>query len=396
MPTVSYVHSDNAAPLRSQPIPGQRELGRVVSQALAAFGHTTASNSDNAPANSPDNRADNRLQHILNVLPAGVILLSARGVVSEANPVATRMLGQPLLGQLWLDVITRCFAPRSDDGLEVSLKDGRRVKLEISPLSPEPGQLIVLTDLTQTRQLQSRLAHLQRLSTLGKMMATLAHQIRTPLSSAMLYAENLGSSKLNAASQQQFQQKLLARLHDLEQQVNDMLLFARAGTAQAVQPFTLQSLLNEINAVSEALLQQHQAQLTISTRCQDVYLLGNISSLAGAVNNLVQNSIQALKNGAHIHISVQQQAGALHFTVTDNGPGIAADVQPYIFEPFFSRRQQGSGLGLAVVQAVVNSHQGEVHYVQRPDCGACFSITLPIHFSDANIQQANSPDRGIE
>ncbi len=340
--------------------------------------------------------ADHRLQHIINVLPAGVVLLSGRGIVSEANPVATTMLGQPLLGQPWLEVINRCFAPRSDDGLEVSLKDGRRVKLEISPLSPEPGQLIVLTDLTQTRQLQSRLAHLQRLSTLGKMMATLAHQIRTPLSSAMLYAENLASSKLTPVSQQQFQQKLLARLHDLEQQVNDMLLFARAGTAQAVQPFTLQSLLNEVTAAAEALLQQHQAQLTISTRCQDVYLLGNLSSLAGAINNLIQNSIQAMKGGAHIHISAQQQGTNLQLTITDNGPGIAADLQPHIFEPFFSRQPQGSGLGLAVVQAVVNSHQGNVQYLQRPDCGACFVINLPIHFSEPNNPQANSLSRGIE
>ncbi|SNY56067.1 two-component system, sensor histidine kinase FlrB [Arsukibacterium tuosuense] len=365
MPGVSHFTLSNSQPALSQSAFCQQDLSSMVSQALAGLNSV----------------ADNRLQHIINVLPAGVVLLSARGIVSEANPVATTMLGQPLLGQPWLEVINRCFAPRSDDGLEVSLKDGRRIKLEISPLSPEPGQLIVLTDLTQTRQLQSRLAHLQRLSTLGKMMATLAHQIRTPLSSAMLYAENLGSSKLTPSSQQQFQQKLLARLHDLEQQVNDMLLFARAGTAQAVQPFTLQTLLNEVDAVAEALLQQHQAQLTISTRCQDLYLLGNLSSLAGAVNNLIQNSIQAVSSGSHIHISARQEGTSLQLTVSDNGPGIAADLHPHIFEPFFSRRQHGSGLGLAVVQAVVNSHQGNVQYVQRPDCGACFVINLPIHFS---------------
>lgn len=380
MPSVSHFSSDSSQPVRSQLKLCQQELSSMVSQALAGFNSV----------------ADNRLQHIINVLPAGVVLLSARGIVSEANPVATTMLGQPLLGQPWLEVINRCFAPRSDDGLEVSLKDGRRIKLEISPLSPEPGQLIVLTDLTQTRQLQSRLAHLQRLSTLGKMMATLAHQIRTPLSSAMLYAENLGSSKLTPSSQQQFQQKLLARLHDLELQVNDMLLFARAGTAQAVQPFTLQSLLNEVNAAAEALLEQHHAQLTISTRCQNVYLLGNLSSLAGAVNNLIQNSIQAMSSDAHIHISVQQEGSSLQFTVTDNGPGIATDLQPHIFEPFFSRRQHGSGLGLAVVQAVVNSHQGNVHYLQRPDSGACFVINLPIHFSESTTQSANSLSRGVK
>ncbi|HAW93127.1 MULTISPECIES: sensor histidine kinase [unclassified Arsukibacterium] len=382
MPDASLVTStcslqpDSRHLLRS-PLRGPQEISHLVSQALADSG-----------------AADNRLQHILNVLPSGVILLSARGIVSEANPVATTMLGQPLLGQKWLEVINRCFAPRRDDGLEVSLKDGRRIKLEISPLSPEPGQLIVLTDLTQTRQLQSRLAHLQRLSTLGKMMATLAHQIRTPLSSAMLYAENLGSSKLNPAAAQQFQQKLLARLHDLEQQVNDMLLFARSGTAQAVQPFTLQRLLSEVNTASEVMLQQHNAQLTISTRAQDTYLLGNLSSLTGAFNNLIQNSVQAINEGAHIHISAKTQGNGLQFIINDNGPGIAADLQPHIFEPFFSRRQHGSGLGLAVVQAVVNSHQGDVRYEQRPDCGACFIIELPIHFSDTTSQQVPPHSRG--
>tara|TARA_R110002126_G_scaffold10245_60_gene46683 strand:- start:2592 stop:3728 length:1137 start_codon:yes stop_codon:yes gene_type:complete len=364
MPNVSHLSSVAAAP----------QLRSVVNQALTAY----------------DTDTDNRLQHILNVLPAGVVLLTARGMVSEANPVAVSMLGQPLLGHSWLEVINRCFAPRSDDGLEVSLKDGRRLKLEISPLTPEPGQLIVLTDLTQTRQLQSRLAHLQRLSTLGKMMATLAHQIRTPLSSAMLYAENLGSAKLNPASQQQFQQKLLARLHDLEQQVNDMLLFARSGTAQAVQPFTLQSLLNEINAGAETSLLQQQAQLTISTDCPHVYMLGNLSSIAGAINNLIQNSLQAVCNGAHIHISVRQLNNDLHFTVTDNGPGISKELQPHIFEPFFSQRQHGSGLGLAVVQAVVNSHQGTVHYAARPDCGACFVITLPLHSAHGKAPDADT------
>ena len=133
---------------------------------------------------------DGRWVLVGNYLPGNLVVLDARGLVQQANPVAVTMLGEPLTGQRWLDVITRSFRPRSDDGMEVSLKDGRRVKLEISALLSktaytQPGQLIMLTDLTQTRQLQNRLSHLQRLSALGKMMASLAHQIRTPLSSAM-------------------------------------------------------------------------------------------------------------------------------------------------------------------------------------------------------------------
>ena len=67
-----------------------------------------------------------RLQHLVNNLPTGIVVLDKRGYVAEANPVAILMLGEPLIGQRWLDIINRSFRPRSDDGLEVSLQDGRR------------------------------------------------------------------------------------------------------------------------------------------------------------------------------------------------------------------------------------------------------------------------------
>ena len=132
-----------------------------------------------------------RLNHLLQVMPAGVVVIDGQGIVRQANEQAKVFLGEPLEGELWRTIIARSFKPRADDGHEVSLYDGRRVKLSITPLVNEPGQLIVLTDLTETRQLQARLSHLQRLSSLGKMVASLAHQIRTPLSAGMLYAANL-------------------------------------------------------------------------------------------------------------------------------------------------------------------------------------------------------------
>lgn len=341
------------------------------------------------------------LHHIIQCLPSAVILLDSRGLVAEANQVAIDMLGEPLQGQRWLDVINRCFRPRIDDGLEVSLADGRRVKIAISTLAPQAGQLIVLTDLTETRELQHRLSHLQRLSTLGKMMATLAHQIRTPLSSALLYAENLSSPKLTAAAREQFQQKLIARLNDLEQQVNDMLLFARSGTAQAVSPFSLQQLCDDLVNRSEALLAQHKATLHITLNQSQAMLLGNQNSLVEALLNLLQNSLQATGEGAQLCL-VQRSAGEqLILLFSDNGPGIAAEIQPYIFEPFFSRKAGGSGLGLAVVQAVVTSHQGQVKYLNhindKPSqhSGACFEIRLPLYQQQVTPTKAAMPAASV-
>lgn len=323
-----------------------------------------------------------RLQHLVNNLPTGIVVLDKRGFVAEANPVAISMLGEPLIGQRWLDIINRSFRPRSDDGLEVSLQDGRRVKLEISSLEPEAGQLIVLTDLTETRQLQSRLAHLQRLSGLGRMMASLAHQIRTPLSSALLYAQNLASPKLAPQNRQLFQQKLVARLVDLEQQVNDLLLFARAGREQQVEPLSLQQLLSDVYAGVEVLIEQQQGQLEVELPEPDVQILGNPRSLAGAIQNLLQNSMQIIGAGALLQLEARLMADnpqQVLIAVEDNGPGVPEALQQQIFEPFFTTRPQGTGLGLAVVQAVAHSHNGMVRYRSGRTGGARFELILPVY-----------------
>jgi two-component system sensor histidine kinase FlrB len=103
----------------------------------------------------------NRLEHLLQVMPAGVVVIDGKGIVKQSNNLAKALLGEPLEGQLWRTIIARSFKPQADDGHEVSLYDGRKVKLSITPLEKEPGQLIVLTDLTETRQLQQRIGHLQ-------------------------------------------------------------------------------------------------------------------------------------------------------------------------------------------------------------------------------------------
>ena len=132
-------------------------------------------------------RQASRLENLLQVMPAGVIVIDGKGVVRQANDLAKALLGEPLEEQIWRSIIARSFNPRADDGHEVSLVDGRRVKLSITPLEDEPGQLIVITDLTETRRLQASVSHMQRLSSLGKMVASLAHQIRTPLSLSLIH-----------------------------------------------------------------------------------------------------------------------------------------------------------------------------------------------------------------
>jgi len=235
-------------------------------------------------------RLANRLQNLLMLLPGGVIVMDGQGVVREANPAACDLLGEPLLGMLWRQVISRCFAPREDDGHEVSLKDGRRLSIATRSLDAEPGQLVLLNDLTETRHLQGQLARHERLSSLGRMVTSLAHQIRTPLSAALIYASHLAEQELPVATQQRFAGRLKERLHELEHQVRDMLVFARGEL-----PMTDRLAPDLLFQALQAAAQTHVQGLSVRWQCdtREGALLCNRDTLVGALLNLIENAVQA-------------------------------------------------------------------------------------------------------
>lgn len=316
-----------------------------------------------------------RYQQVLDILPAGVILLNVKGFVIEANPEATRLLGLELTGMKWNEVVGLTFAPQDDDGHEISLKSGKKVKLAIS--ASTSGQLILITDMTETRLLQSRISQMQRMSSLGQMVASLAHQVRTPLSSAMLYASNLASPNLDLTAKNKFQTKLMQRLKDLEQQVSDMLLFAKGGDNKVLQQFSVGDLLDSIEPKIEALLMQSNVDFSIDSDCDDAFFLGNEDALSSAICNLIINAVQMSGEGCRVAVDCVRKDGVIELNVTDNGPGIAPELQQKILEPFYTTRKQGTGLGLAVVQMVCAAHKGKLQLRSQLGQGAQFILVLP-------------------
>ncbi|PHN58109.1 sensor histidine kinase [Pseudomonas viridiflava] len=320
-------------------------------------------------------RLANRLQNLLDLLPGGVIVIDGMGVVREANPAAIDLLGQPLLGMLWRHVISRCFAPRVDDGHEISLKDGRRLSISTRSLDAEPGQLVLLNDLTETRRLQEQLARHERLSSLGRMVASLAHQIRTPLSAAMIYASHLTEQELPVETQQRFAGRLKERLHELEHQVRDMLVFARGELplTDRVAPGALFQALQNAAAT-------HLQGAAVRWQCDSVdgELLCNRDTLVGALLNLVENAVQASAGRTRLKVHVYSRGNTLRLCFSDNGSGMDQAALARIGEPFFTTKTTGTGLGLAVVTAVTRAHQGGVQYRSRVGRGTCAIVSLPL------------------
>ncbi|MFK8333106.1 sensor histidine kinase [Pseudomonas sp. BJa5] len=320
-------------------------------------------------------RLANRLQNLLDLLPGGVIVIDAQGRVREANPAACELLGEPLVGELWRQVIARSFAPREDDGHEVSLRDGRRLSIATRSLDAEPGQLVLLNDLTETRHLQDQLARHQRLSSLGRMVASLAHQIRTPLSAALLYASHLAEQDLPLDTRQRFAGNLKERLHELEHQVRDMLVFAR-GELPLTDRLTPKALFQALQQAAQAHVQGHAVRWQCDSQLGE--LLCNRDTLVGALLNLIENALQASQEPARLKVHLYRRGSQLRLCISDAGSGIDSALLARLGEPFLTTKATGTGLGLAVVNAVARAHQGALQLRSRPGRGTCALVTLPL------------------
>lgn len=313
---------------------------------------------------SEKERIARRLQKLLQLLPGGVLVLNGKGVVSECNETALALLGEPLTGLPWVKIIRDRFAPRSDDGHEISLSNGKRVSLLSRSLEEEPGQIILITDQTETRRLQQHLSRHQRLLEMGKMVSSLAHQIRTPLSAAMLYAGNLSSSLEGDQSRNiRTHERLMSRLHNMERQVRDMLIFAR-GEAVLDEMLPIHAIFAEARVAADVMLSPNSRHDALScdwintvSQCQ---LSCNKESLIGALLNLLENAIQ--NTGPDVHLQVRAEKamgeGQIRLFVQDNGPGIDPAAIDQVTEAFYTTRAQGTGLGLAVAQVVARAHGG--------------------------------------
>lgn len=322
------------------------------------------------------------LRAILTALPAGVVVVDGSGQISEFNPGATAMLGELQHGEMWADVIARVFSPRSDDGHEISLRDGRRVSIATCPLGDQPGQVLLITDLTETRELQDNLGQHQRLIAMGEMAAGLAHQIRTPLASSLLFAAQLKNTRLDNHARSQLADKVTERLRQLESLISDMLIFSRTGYS-GQECVSVATLFVELENQIAGLCQQRDIQLVVMCETPTQEIKGNPRILGSALLNLANNAIQAMgkENDQPSRLTLLARNGVcntVELCVVDNGPGIPENIQHELFKPFFTTRNDGTGLGLAVVKAVAQAHGGCVRMESIPAQGSEFILQLPI------------------
>ena len=312
---------------------------------------------------------------ILSSLPTALVIINSQGRIVWLNPPAEAMLGYGLLDSLWLDVLLRAFVPRADDGHEVSLADGRRVHVALATLDSLPGILISLADITTTRDYEKAKENEKRLVSIGTMTAQLAHQIRTPLASAMLYSEHLKNLPNIDNRTQNWIDRLQECHISIEQQIQDLLLFAR-GTKIEPSRMDMEYWCTQLVQRAQPYIVSHSVLFRVNNQLIAREGMIHGESLIGAVLNLIINAIQSEATEIYLTLASMDNSG-IQISVDDNGKGMSEEVKNHVFSPFYTTKAQGTGLGLAVVYAVVKAHGGRVSLESTEGIGTQVNLYLP-------------------
>ncbi|HSQ66794.1 MAG TPA: ATP-binding protein [Polyangiaceae bacterium] len=237
----------------------------------------------------------------------------------------------------------------------------------------------VVAEESARRSAVDQLRHAERLTTLGKLVSSVAHEIGTPLSVLSGHAERIASGKLGAERTTESARIILLEAKKITTIVRQLLDFGRRHTG-ARGPADLTGLSRATVALLQPLARQRGVQLDL-VAAQSVSATVSVPEIEQVLTNLIVNALQATKSGGHVEVKVvvNDQTKTADLVVEDTGSGIAPEIIAHVFDPFFTTKGpgEGTGLGLSVSHNIVREHGGSIHVQSEVGRGSRFVVTLP-------------------
>jgi two-component system sensor histidine kinase FlrB len=317
-----------------------------------------------------------KLGSLMDTLPGGVLVLNCDGYVLEETSSAQRILGQSVKDLNWKEILKTTNREQLVLNGELSLNNGVRVSISSSSYGESGDIVILLTDVSENYRLRKQIDREERLSELGEMSARLAHQIRTPLSTAILYLSHL-PTKSDSIQSLPVAKKILDRLRQIESLTDGMLSYIR-GEGKTLSEFSLRTVFEDVKDANTMQVERFGGELQIDIPHGPCPYLGDREAIFNSLSNLVDNSVKAARFNPCIRLSLSIQGSFYQLTVEDNGPGISESIREHIFDPFYSNRSGGTGIGLAVVHSAIKAGGGEIAIRTAKGGGALIEILLPI------------------
>ncbi len=217
----------------------------------------------------------------------------------------------------------------------------------------------------------------KRLAALGEMAAAVAHEIRNPLGGIGLCAGLLRREVKNTRNAE-LVKKIVSGVSNMNDVIEGMLAFTRNIVPKEVE-CDLEAILRQSISMLEREIGEAQAEIALSVPERGVTLIVDPMLLDRAFTNIVQNAVQVVGSGCRVDIRVVMRSGGeVEISFRDNGPGISDEIIEKIFNPFFTARDQGIGLGLAIVHRIVEAHGGRIIAENAAGGGAAFTVSLPV------------------
>jgi signal transduction histidine kinase len=230
----------------------------------------------------------------------------------------------------------------------------------------------------QNVSLERRLAERERLAVLGQMAATVAHEIKNPLSAIKSIAQVMGEDQKLSGPYSHDLSLIVGETDRLTQSVTQLLSFARKETPPEL-PMRVGELVRSIVSLFQANADEQQVVLTCEVKAEIELSGKTVSALRDSLSNLLLNAIQATSAGGRISITAQTDSDFLSVIVQDSGPGIAAELRQRIWEPFFTTKKRGTGLGLAIVRKRMQEANGSACLAPVSNgTGARFELSIPL------------------
>ena len=336
---------------------------------------------------------------IVESVDTGIMTIDFEGTIKTFNRAAEQITGYSLAqvkNRLVADVFPECIASfaleldrrQSKNRMEVVIEDrnGRKVHLgcSISPLKDkqnrEIGSILIFQDLTEIRQMEENLEKSKRLALIGEMAAGLAHEMRNPLASITGSIELLRRNLALKDTDDRLMQIILRGKDQLDNFVRDFLLLAK--------PIPVVREVVDVNATAADVLENMKLSKDwtneIKIDCSlapKVAAFANREQLRQVVQNLVLNAVQAMKEGGVLSLATKlmqiNHKEVVEIRVADTGLGIEEKDLKKVFEPFFTDKEKGTGLGLTIVGRIVDGYGGKIEITSRINQGTVCTVRLP-------------------
>jgi PAS domain S-box-containing protein len=330
---------------------------------------------------------------------AAVLELDRQGHVSEANERSARLLRRPreeLLGcapeemgfgsgltERLPEIRRRLIRGRAWGGeipIVVAERDERWINATVVPLLDKDvrprGYVVLLHDVTRRRQALDRLESERRLARLGTMAAVVAHEVRNPLAAAQGALEVIGP-RVPAEGDREVLADVIQRLSRLNRLVQEILLYARPRPLE-LREADLAALVRRVVQEARDDPGMRRMELILGDIPESCPARLDPAALHGVVLNLLQNAASATDGPGRVQVDIGRGKDHFWLRVRDEGEGIPAELKEKVFEPFFTTRHGGSGLGLAVARHTVEQHGGHLSLERAPGGGTDALVELPV------------------